>query len=105
MENDKEETKKPSFAEASLGHSPTGEASSNNNTVVSLVGRGGGNFEIVVPKGLTLQAGEQAVIPGINSYVLGIVQKVISDPRNAFTKVLLTSPVNIQSLKFVEVEE
>lgn len=87
----------------------TGSTSSatsvNDNNIVSVVGRGGGNFEIVIPKGVTLQVGEQAVLPGINSYVLGIVQKVISDPRNAFTKVLLTSPINMEEQKFVEVEQ
>jgi len=75
------------------------------NVATQIVGRGGGNFEIVIPKGSVLQEGAQAVLPGINAYVVGIVQKVISDPRNAFTKVLLTSPVNIQQLKFVEVEQ
>ena len=73
------------------------------NAFVQVVGRGGGNFEMVMPKDFNFQVGGQVVLPGINSYVLAIFQKVISDPRNSFTKVLLTSPVNIQSLKFVEV--
>ncbi len=80
-------------------------SSPNSNVFVNLVGRGGGNFEIVIPKGVVLEEGEQAVLPGINDYVLGIVQKVISDPRNAFTKVLLTSPINIEEQKFVEIEQ
>ena len=71
---------------------------------VQLVGRGGGNFEMVVPQGMTLQQGDQVVLPGINSYVLGIVQTVISDPRDPFTKAILTSPINIEEQKFVEVE-
>jgi cell shape-determining protein MreC len=83
----------------------TVSSSASSNIFVSVVGRGGGNFEIVIPKGFVLQTGDQAVMPGINSYVLAIVQKIISDPRNAFTKALLTSPVNIEGLKFVEVEE
>ena len=78
---------------------------STPNASVQLVGRGGGNFEMVMPKDFNFQAGGQVVLPGINSYVLAIFQKVISDPRNSFTKVLLTSPVNIQSLKFVEIEQ
>ncbi len=80
---------------------PTG----GGNITAQIVGRGGGNFEMVIPKGSSLQVGAQAVLPGINSYVVGIVQKIISDPRNAFTKALLISPVNVQELKFVEVEE
>jgi cell shape-determining protein MreC len=85
----------------------TGQATkiSSGNVSTQIVGRGGGNFEIVIPKDSVLQEGAQAVLPGINAYVLGIVQKVISDPRNSVTKVLLTSPVNIEELKFVEVQQ
>ena len=77
---------------------------SGKNIFMELVGRGGGNFEIIMPKDFTMQKGDQVVLPGINPYVLGIVQTIISDPRDPFNKALLTSPVNIQELKFVEVE-
>ena len=92
---------------ASVAPSSVGPASSSQggNIFIEVVGRGGGNFEMVMPKNFVFQAGSQAVLPGINSYVLAIAQKVISDPRDPFTKVLLTSPVNIQDLKFVEVEQ
>ena len=76
---------------------------SGKDIFMELVGRGGGNFEMILPRDLTLQKGDQIVLPGINPYVLAIVQTIISDPRNPFTKALLTSPVNIQELKFVEV--
>jgi cell shape-determining protein MreC len=85
--------------------SPSTIPPSNGNVFVDLIGRGGGNFEMVMPKDFALQQEAEVTLPGINSYVLAIVQKTISDPRNPFTKVLLTSPVNIQSLKFVEVEQ
>lgn len=71
---------------------------------VELVGRGGGNFEMILPRDFILQKGDQVVLPGINSYVLAVVETVVSDPREPFMKVLLTSPVNIQELKFVEIE-
>jgi cell shape-determining protein MreC len=77
---------------------------SGRNIFLPLIGRGGGNFEMDLPSGLTLQKGDQAVLPGINSFVLAIVQTIISDSRDPFDKALLTSPVNIQELKFVEVE-
>ena len=60
---------------------------------------------MIIPRDLTLAEGDQAVLPGINPYVVGIVQTIISDPRDPFIKALLTSPVNMQELKFVEVEE
>jgi cell shape-determining protein MreC len=75
------------------------------NIFMELLGRGGGNFEMILPKDLTLQDGDQVIMPGINSYVLAIVKTTISDPRDPFTKALLTSPVNIEELQFVEVEK
>ena len=76
----------------------------NKNISVEVVGRGGGNFEIIMPKDLGLIKGDQAVLPAISPRILATVETIISDPRDSFTKALLTSPVNIQELKFVEVE-
>ncbi len=72
---------------------------------LDLVGRGGGNFEMIMPRDLTLTKGDQAVLPGITPYVVGIIETIISDPRDPFSKALLVSPVNVQELKFVEVEK
>ena len=76
----------------------------DKNAYVQAIGRGGGNFEMTMPKDFILQKGDQVVLPGINSLLLAVVEKIISDPRNPFAKALLSSPVNIQELKFVEVE-
>ena len=59
---------------------------------------------MIMPRDLKLEKGDQVVLPGIIPYVVGIVETIISDPRDPFVKALLTSPVNIQELKFVEVE-
>jgi len=77
---------------------------SNKNVFMELVGRGGGNFEMILPRDFILQKGDQVVLPGISTYILALVETTISDPRDPFTKVLLSSPVNIEELKFVEVE-
>ena len=76
---------------------------SGRDVFVELVGRGGGNFEMILPRDLTLQKGDQVVLPRINPYVLAVVEEIISDPREPFTKALLVSPVNAQELKFVEI--
>jgi cell shape-determining protein MreC len=78
---------------------------SGKDIFLELTGRGGGNFEMIMPKDFTMQKGDQVLMPGINNYVLAIAQKIISDPRDPFTKALLTSPVNIQEQKFVEIEQ
>ncbi len=72
---------------------------------LELIGRGGGNFEMILPRDFTLQKGDQVVMPGIYPYVLAEVVVTISDLRDPVKKVLLTSLVNIQELKFVEVEQ
>lgn len=76
----------------------------DKNTFFELVGRGGGNFEMILPRDLILEKGDLITMPGINPYTLARVETIISDPRDPFTKALLSSPVNIQELKFVEVE-
>jgi cell shape-determining protein MreC len=77
---------------------------SGRDIFLEVVGRGGGNFEMILPRDLILQKGDQVVLSGLHPYLLAIVQTIISDLRDPFQKALLTSPVNIQELKFVEVE-
>src|SRR3989344_2618575 len=76
----------------------------SDGAFISVVGRGGGNFEMIVPRDFIISKGDTVVLPGITPYVLGVVETILSDPRDSFTKALLASPVNIQELKFVEVE-
>lgn len=77
---------------------------SGKNVYMELVGRGGGNFEMILPRDFVLLKDDQVVLAGINSHVVGIVETILSDPRDPFIKALLVSPVNIQETKFVEVE-
>lgn len=69
-----------------------------------LVGRGGGNFEMTLPRDFILAKGDPAILPGLTPYTVAITETILSDPRDPFKKALLRSPVNIQALKFVEVE-
>ena len=73
------------------------------NSSVELTGRGGGNFEMTVPHDLSVPSGTSIVLPGINPRIVAIVGDTISDPRDPTSKVILSSPVNIQNLKWVEV--
>lgn len=72
---------------------------------MEVVGRGGGNFELILPRDFVIAEGTEVVLPGAFPYVLGTVKTIISDPRDAFQKALIVSSVNIQELKFVEVEK
>ncbi|MCX6755421.1 MAG: rod shape-determining protein MreC [Candidatus Nomurabacteria bacterium] len=77
---------------------------SGKDGFLQAVGRGGGNFEIILPKDLVIAVGAEVDLPGITPYILGTVATLVSDPRDSFQKAILVSPVNIQQLKFVEVE-
>jgi len=74
------------------------------NIFLEAIGRGGGNFEMVLPRNFTPAKGDQVLLPGITSYVLAVIETIISDPRDPFVKALLVSPVNVEELRFVEVK-
>ena len=69
-----------------------------------IIGRGGGNFEMILPRDFTLVRGDPVALPGLRSYAVAVVETILSDQRDSFQKALLRSPVNLQDLKFVEVE-
>ncbi len=74
-----------------------------SNASIELTGRGGGNFEIMVPHDMEVVSGTNVIIPNINSRIVAIVADIVSDPRDPLKKVILRSPVNIQDLKWVQV--
>jgi rod shape-determining protein MreC len=76
-----------------------------SNASVELVGRGGGNFEMIIPIELSVEKGQIVYLPGNNSEVLALVNEIISKPSDPFKLVILSSPVNIQNLKWVEVKK
>ncbi|MEX2028952.1 MAG: rod shape-determining protein MreC [Candidatus Paceibacterota bacterium] len=75
-----------------------------NNIFLEMVGRGGGNFEMIMPRDVVPAVGDQAILPGITPRIIGVVQKIISDSRSPFVKALLVSPVNVQEIKFVQIQ-
>ncbi|MDP9249490.1 MAG: rod shape-determining protein MreC [bacterium] len=67
-------------------------------------GRGGGNFEMILPRDFILEKGDAVVLPGLNPLTIAVAETVLSDPRSPWKSALLRSPVNIQEIKFVQVE-
>ena len=72
-----------------------------SNTSVELVGRGGGNFEMSIPVDLPFTKGTFVYLPNLQTEIVAITQDVISSPNDPIKKVLLSSPVNVQSLKWI----
>lgn len=74
------------------------------NASVELIGRGGGNFEMIIPIELSAEKGTIIYSPGSSSLIIAIIDEVISKPSDPFKKVILSSPVNIQNHKWVQVK-
>lgn len=76
-----------------------------SDVFMNIVGRGGGNFEMILPRDFEVENGQEVVLPGSGPHVVATVVSVISDPRDAYKKALLVAPVNIQQIKFVQVRK
>ncbi len=70
---------------------------------VEAVGRGGGNFEVILSREIPIAVGESVIVPQIDSMVLGVVGQVDIDPAKTFQRVLFSTPVNIQGVRWVTV--
>ncbi len=75
------------------------------NTSIELVGRGGGNFETTIPTDLQFVKGGIVYLPDISTEVVAIIEDVISRPTDPAKKLLLSSPVNVQNIKWVFVRK
>ncbi len=70
---------------------------------VTLTGRGGGAFEIDVPREVVLPVGNVVTNVATFSNPIAIIGTQISSDRDAIKKILAKTPVNIQELKWVEI--
>lgn len=72
---------------------------------VEATGRGGGDFEIRLPRGVEIVEGSPIVFSTLGgSGVLGVVEKVINAPADPFQTIFFSSPVNVQGLRMVMID-
>lgn len=76
-----------------------------SNSTVELIGRGGGNFEMIIPLELGVAKGMMVILPGNNTEIIAVIEEIISIPTDPVKKVILRSPVNIQNIKWVQVKK
>lgn len=69
----------------------------------SATGRGAGNFELRLPRGMGIAKGDLAFSPGIEGLLLGVVGHIESSSNDPFEVVLLRGPVPFSMLRTVEV--
>ena len=75
----------------------------NENISTVAYGRGGGNFELKLPRDTNISTGDVVSVPGINTRILGTVEYIESRPSDPFKTIIFKGPVNIYKLKWVEV--
>ncbi|MBU1557916.1 hypothetical protein KKC45_03060 [Patescibacteria group bacterium] len=73
------------------------------NISATAVGKGGGNFEIKIPRGVEVEIGDPISSYGLNAPVFGSVEEIISSPADSFKILLFKSPINIFELKWVQI--
>ncbi len=80
-----------------------GTGSTTANVVAE--GHGSGNFYIKAPKNIEVNELDPVVVPGTYSYILGSLEKIESSDGEAFTHLYFKLPVNLNSLKYVNVQK
>lgn len=78
---------------------------SPSNVDITLVGRGGGNFSVMVPHDLPVAAGAAVLTKEIRPRIIALYKKTTSDMRDPFQTLLLAAPINVNELSFVEVRQ
>lgn len=74
----------------------------SSNSVIS-EGRGGGNFYIKVPSETKINVGDPVIWPSMQNILIGVVNKVDSNPGDAFSYILFKSLAPIYSIRYVEI--
>lgn len=73
---------------------------SDTNTTVTLVGRGAGEYEVRLPRDVYVAEGTVITEQSISAVPVAVVQKVVSDARDPFQKLLAKMPVNILTISW-----
>ncbi len=72
-----------------------------NNVPVVLVGTGGGNFKLTLPRDTTVEKGDKILSPNIVPRLLAVVGEININSTDSFKEVLAKSPTNIFTIRFV----
>ena len=76
-----------------------------SNIDVTLVGRGGGTFEVQVPHDLAITPGTLAVSKELNQHIIGVLDTSDANSQDAFQTLIFSSPVNMSQRGFVQVAQ
>ncbi len=76
-----------------------------DNIQATANGKGGGTFEVILPRDTRVNEGDIVKAPDIHVSVFGIVKRIIIDPAKTFYTILFSQPVNIYEQKIILIEK
>ncbi len=68
---------------------------------VTLIGRGGGNFEIALPRDVAVEVGDQILSAHLSPSVIGVVGDIEMKPTDSFKKIIVRSVANVYTVRLV----
>lgn len=69
------------------------------------LGRGGGNMLIELPRGVVVESGDSVILSDGSDSLIGFVGEVINDQTEPAQEILVSLPVNLSNLSWVEIYE
>jgi cell shape-determining protein MreC len=77
---------------------------SGSDLTVTLIGRGAGEYEVRMPRDIVFEQGGVITEQTLKLNTIAVIQKIVTDPRDPFQRLLAKVPVNLQTLKYVVVK-
>ena len=74
------------------------------NISASVLGLGSGNFEVKLPREISIENGDLAIIPGSSHLILGSVEDIEFGATDSLERILIKSPINIAEVRWVFIE-
>lgn len=75
----------------------------NSGLHKDILGKGSGNYEITVPREFDIKVGDPAILPGDMRHIVATVHSEEVNDIDALKKIFLKTPVNLSSLRFLEI--
>ncbi len=76
----------------------------DSNVEAEAVGKGGGYFEVSLPRDTKIIQGDTVLIPSLSNSFAGTVEAITSEPSEPFSKIFFRQPINIYELRWVLVD-
>jgi cell shape-determining protein MreC len=86
---------------SSPGREIAGTIVGGDDTTVTLVGRGAGEYEVRMPRELVFDPGMLIITQSVNPQPLAKIERVITDSRDPFQRLLAKIPINLQNTRWV----